>query len=47
MQHEATFLTVNEQVADLNRQAETLEPAQVLELALQGAAIGQIGRAHV
>lgn len=41
MQHEATFLTVNEQVEGLNRRSDDLEPAQVLELALQRAAVGR------
>ena len=42
MPHEATFLTVEEQVADLNHQSDNFEPAQVLKLALQRATLGRI-----
>ncbi len=42
MQHEATFLTAKEQVAELNRRTENYEPAKVLHFALRQAAPGQI-----
>lgn len=38
MQHETVFETVQDQVANLNLQAEGLEPADILRLALQQAA---------
>lgn len=42
MQHESRFLTVNEQIASLNRKTRNFEPPEILEQALKTPGFGQV-----